>query len=146
MIHKHAWTKEVDTALEKATKRAFELIGKDISGTAKLLAPVDTGRLAGSITYATKDKQSKITQEGKGPHATGADKIDKPSDKNVLHIGTNVEYAQHVEYGTRSGFGFGAGGRRGQAGQSYLRRAIDERKKYVDDMYAKEISKAFQGK
>ena len=43
-------------------------------GYAKLKCPVDTGRLRNSITHATQD--------------------------DVEYIGTNVEYAAYVEFGT----------------------------------------------
>lgn len=49
-----------------------------IERTAKLKAPVDTGRLKGSIT-------TELNLGGVNPSA---------------EIGTNVEYAPHVEYGT----------------------------------------------
>ena len=65
---------------EKATKeqlaRAAAIIGGMAESHAKELCPVDTGNLRNSITHATED-------EGK-----------------TVVIGTNVEYAPHVELGT----------------------------------------------
>jgi len=55
-------------------KTALET-GLIVEGDAKLLSPVDTGRLAGSITTTEQ----------------------KPG---VVYVGTNVEYAPYMEFGT----------------------------------------------
>ncbi len=140
MATKHNWTEETD-AIEKATERALRKIGIVISGRAMVLVPVDSGRLRGSITYAVTDKQSDIQTP-----AEQKDKIKRPTSKRELFIGSNVEYAQHVEYGTRSGSGFGLGGTRGMVAQPYLRPALDENRKNARKIYRAEISKAFKGK
>lgn len=62
-------------AKDEAVARALEAIGLQAEGYAKMLAPVDTGRLRNSLTH---------TVEG-----------------DAAYIGTNVEYAPYVEYGTR---------------------------------------------
>lgn len=62
-------------AKDEAVARALEAIGLQAEGYAKMLAPVDTGRLRNSLTH---------TVEG-----------------NAAYIGTNVEYAPYQEYGTR---------------------------------------------
>jgi phage gpG-like protein len=59
---------------------------------AKELVPVDTGNLKGSITHRV--------------------------DGDAAIVGTNVEYAEHVEYGTSR-----------MAERSYLRAAIDAMRK-----------------
>lgn len=67
----------------RAEKRLFDKLGKRLSlagdfvtGAAKLLAPVDTGNLRSSISH-------------------------KRSEKFTERIGTGVEYAGFLEYGTR---------------------------------------------
>lgn len=60
--------------LEAAKNAALPEIGALISGEAKRLCPVDTGRLRRSIGYSV--------------------------DENSVSIGTNVEYAPDVEFGT----------------------------------------------
>lgn len=58
-----------------ARKRiALLAIGAAAEGHAKALTPVDTGRLRNSISHA--------------------------ADSEAAYIGTNVEYAPYVEYGT----------------------------------------------
>ena len=54
---------------------ALEAVGLQAEGYAKLKCPVDTGRLRNSISHAVKG--------------------------NTVYIGTNVDYAPYVEFGTR---------------------------------------------
>lgn len=65
---------EIKAAKDAAIERALEAIGLQAEGNVAMLAPVDTGRLRGSITHEV---------EG-----------------DTVYIGTNVEYAPYVEYGT----------------------------------------------
>jgi len=65
-------------------------IGLEIEGAAKRKCPVDTGRLRASIN----------TKQQKG---------------NTIQVGTNVEYAPYVEYGTED-----------MKAQPFLRPAFDE--------------------
>ena len=62
--------------LEQKTLKALEMIGLVAEGYAKLICPVDTGRLRNSITH----------------------KVD--IGEQAAYIGTNVEYAPYVELGT----------------------------------------------
>jgi phage gpG-like protein len=57
-------------------------------------SPVKTGRLAGSITWATQSGNSSPTYP-----AHQSDRVSTPSNDHTLHVGTNVEYAEVVEYG-----------------------------------------------
>lgn len=68
-------SKDVLAAFERAKKNALEAIGATAETHAKSLTPVDTGRLRNSIA-----------------HTVGDDSV---------YIGTNVEYAPYVEYGSR---------------------------------------------
>lgn len=67
-------TEEVIKALKGAYQRGLEAIGQQAEGYAKGLVPVDTGRLRASITHKTIN--------------------------NDEYIGTNVDYAPYVEFGT----------------------------------------------
>lgn len=69
--------KTVESGIQSAVLRALEEIGLLAEGYAKKLCPVDTGRLRNSITHAVS------------------------SSENAVYVGTNVEYAPHVELGTR---------------------------------------------
>ena len=70
-------TDEVIAGKDAAVMRALEAIGLQAEGYAKLKAPVDTGRLRNSITHSVAQQEDSV------------------------YIGTNVEYAPYVEYGTR---------------------------------------------
>lgn len=69
-------TDEVKNAVSDAILAALEAIGLTAEGYAKLLCPVDTGRLRNSISHAVDE------------------------DEKTVYIGTNVEYAPYVELGT----------------------------------------------
>jgi len=125
----HPWTQETD-AIEKATRRALIAIGALLVGDAGLRVPVDTGRLRGSITYAVKGGRSNT----KSP-AKGTDAVSTPADSTVCYVGTNVEYAQHIEYGTRR-----------SAAQPYLRPAFDSNRKNIAKIQRDELKAAFRGK
>ena len=69
-------TREVISAKDAAVAKALEMIGLQCEKYAKLLCPVDTSRLKNSITHEAR-----------------------PSEEAV-YVGTAVEYAPYVEYGT----------------------------------------------
>lgn len=75
MVTSHA--DEFKRAKVESIARALEAIGIQAEGDVSMLAPVDTGRLRASITHETR-----------------------PEEESV-YIGTNVEYAAYVEYGTK---------------------------------------------
>lgn len=62
-------------AMERAKERALWAIGARAETHAKKETPVDTGRLRNSIAHAVKG--------------------------DAAYIGTNVEYAPYVEFGTK---------------------------------------------
>lgn len=63
-------------ATDEAIAKALEAIGLQAEGYAKMLCPVDTGRLRNSITHTYDAAEQKA------------------------YVGTNVEYAAYVEMGT----------------------------------------------
>ena len=69
-------TKLIKNATDQQIEAALEAIGLKVEGYAKLLCPVDTGRLRNSITHVVK------------------------TNEKTVYIGTNVEYAAAVECGT----------------------------------------------
>lgn len=75
-----------------AGKSSFE-IGLIVEGQAKLLSPYKTGRLRGSIQTV-----SGLGQETSPDNS--ADKISRPTDKYETHVGTAVNYAPYMEFGT----------------------------------------------
>lgn len=67
-------TQEVMTELKAKVAQALDSVGLLAVGNVKALTPVDTGNLRDSIDYIVDDKS--------------------------VTIGTNVEYAPYVEFGT----------------------------------------------
>lgn len=65
---------QINQELAKKIARALEAVGATAEAYAKELCPVDTGRLRDSITYSVND--------------------------NTVYLGSDVEYAPYVEFGT----------------------------------------------
>ena len=81
--------------------RGLQLGGQALVREAKQRAPVDTGMLKRSI------------------HSV----LEADGEETVVRVGTNVEYAIHVEYGHRT-----RGGRGYVPGRYFLKGAFDSRK------------------
>jgi hypothetical protein len=88
-------------------KTAFEL-GLIVEGQAKLLCPIDYGYLAASITVQSVSMGTEMetpkpnaSKPKSYPHNVSTfKKIDKPIDPNEVLVGTAVDYAPYVEFGT----------------------------------------------
>lgn len=114
-------SKEVIEAMRKQVEKALEMCGLVAEGHAKKNAPVDTGALRNSISH-------KVVEEEK---------------EMACYIGTNMEYAPYIEFGTGIHY---SGGRRtswtykdskgqwhmtnGQRAKPFLKPAITE---HVDE-------------
>ena len=107
-------TKGVLSEIERITENNLILVGEYVAGQTKLLTPVITGNLRDSYTYVTSKKRGKV-----GPAANDDNTLSKPKKLSVK-IGTNVEYAIHVEFGT----GKRKARRQGQLGLEYSKPAI----------------------
>lgn len=90
--------KEIDKGLTEGAIYA--------EGNCIIRCPVDTGKLRGSISYKTN-----ISQLGQ---------LEGSAKSGDAYIGTNVEYAPHVEYGTVK-----------QPAQAFLRTGIAESKEGI---------------
>ena len=140
--------KDYEASIDKAMERILAKVGERIRGEAILRAPVDYGQLAGSISWAT--------------HRSGdGGKISKPRQKWTLYVGTNVEYAAYVEYGTGL-FAEGGEGRKtpwvyyneklgrfvrthGNPPQPYLRPAARNAERDIIPIAKREIEQALRG-
>ena len=123
-------------ALEDATERALYAIGiKAVEGsvdaiTGKYSVPpaVDTGRLRASISFITPTQSG-----GSGmavPEGKPKDKLSGNADKNMVVVGSNVEYAEYVHNGTSK-----------MAARPFLREGIDRTK----DKMQEQVEKIFKG-
>ena len=89
-------------------KTTYE-IGLAVEGQAKLLTPVISGRLRGSITTQSATEGTEVEAPAKSE-----DKIAKARDANEVLVGTAVEYGPHIEFGVLTG-----------NAQPFLRPALD---------------------
>jgi len=87
---------EIKRRAEKLKEKSTFEIGLVVEGQAKLLTPIKTGRLAGSITTQSRTKGTKPDGE-----AFASDIIQKPASDSEVFVGTPVDYAPYIEYGTR---------------------------------------------
>ena len=120
---------KVDVAIEaekEAIQRALEAIGIQFMGDAADYCPVDTGRLRASITYATQDAKGTYGS----PFKSGDSSISGTVPEATVIVGTNVEYAPYVEYGTSK-----------SREQSFLRRALQENMDTYAAIFESELSK-----
>ena len=131
--------KDYGKAVGNATERALTKIGAIIEGEAILRAPIKTGRLRGSLTFATK----KDSDRTRAPAEQG-DAVSTPGANYTLHVGTNVEYAAHMEYGTRKRGLFGISIGQLAAAQPFLRPALHDNRGKLLKGYKAEIHKGLK--
>lgn len=103
---------KLDPLTRGAISRGVQKAAAKVEGDAKLITPVDTGALRSSINVAGKSTPN-------GAEAS---------------IGTNLEYAAHVEFGTS----------RAKA-QPYLQPALQKNKKPATQIVLNEVRNAYKG-
>ena len=131
---KGKWTDKVQASdFDRMVVRGLSAIGPFLEGEVIVRTPVKWGRLRGSYTYAIKKEQDEIRPDKNGIRWP-EDKIDKPTDKYTLYVGTNCNYGPHVEYGTRN-----------MAAQPHARPALDRNRKRCGEIFQKEIKKVLRG-
>lgn len=117
---------EIKDATETQIETGLRAVGIAMQRNVGIRAPVDTGRLAASITYATRrhkgqadrsyyDNQKAIEKKNL-LKAEDYQKLAEP-EKHTVVVGTNVEYAKIKEFD-------------GQEFSHYIRRGIQE---HIDD-------------
>lgn len=144
---------EYEKALDLVAEKVLTMWGMQGESAAKKLAPVDTGLLRNSITWALAGRQPNTTQyKSNSVHATtpvteknrtagksvnvvsgtytGQAPADKGGSPRSVYIGSNVEYAPYVELGTAN-----------TPAQPYLRPAIEENKEYFRNILESELKK-----
>lgn len=100
------YSAESKEEIKSRTLKALTMCGMVIERAAKGLATVDTGLLRNSITWALAGKKPaaktyKADKQKNGVIKTGAYSGAAPNDDELsVFVGTNVEYAPHVELGT----------------------------------------------
>jgi len=100
--------KEISIMGRKATGMTSFELGLIVEGEAKLLSAVNYGYLAASFHTQAFDKGSELESPGKYAKETPPAnhdvstfrKIKAPTDPNQVLVGSAVDYAPHVEFGT----------------------------------------------
>ena len=100
------------TIIPKVEYRSVREAALFCQGQAVLLCPVDKGRLRGSI--GVKMAGQALIKNSESGKAQAEDFIQEEPEKNVAHVGTNVEYSVFQEFGTQK-----------MPAQPYLRPAAD---------------------
>jgi len=80
---------------KRAVGKTVMELGLQVESQAKALSPIDSGRLAGSITTQMKN----FGTSPEAPASSG-DVVQKPKVDNEAYVGTAVFYAPYVEFGT----------------------------------------------
>jgi len=107
--------------MKRKLEAGLAALGETAAARAADVAPVDTGRLKNSISWATKDQNG-----GKDEDSTP---LANPED-NEVYIGTNVPYAKYQEYGTSKGITgkhflqYGANSTFGDYAKTFLENAL----------------------
>lgn len=94
---------EVKRSVERSMKRAATIIGGMVESYAKGYAPVDTGLLRNSITYALGgEAPARLAYNNNTGDVLGGYDGSAPQDAEgqvTVYIGTNVQYAPYQELG-----------------------------------------------
>jgi hypothetical protein len=106
--------RKVQLVLDETAQKIVDL-AKDLCVVGQYSSGQVGGRLRGSISWSDESHVEMYEQSGSGTGSTTQDKINRAPNKDTRYIGTNVDYAAHVEFGTGE---FAEGGGR-QGGWSY---------------------------
>ena len=152
--------KQLQKAIDQSLKTAGIMLEGEVASRAN--ENVDTGRHKGSITWATSKQGSQPKPDNQGKvHAS--DKQSKPLGSTEVHIGSAVEYAQDLEYGTSPHVIKAKNGKyltwKGADGQfhskeqvnhpgtrayPHFRNAFDENRKRVTELFHKKFKEFIQ--
>lgn len=98
--------RNAEKEVQDALKTGLRMVGMKAESYAKSLAPVDTGLLRNSITFAIGGELTHIAEyadnQGENRESYGSS---APADEKgtiTLYVGTNVHYAPYQELGHRT--------------------------------------------
>ena len=102
--------RSVERLFDRQMKQAATMIGGTLEGHAKELAPVDTGLLRNSITYALGGETPHVGVYASNPKQGKEQTVGKyegspPKDEEnqiTVYVGTNVQYGPYQELGAPS--------------------------------------------
>jgi len=126
-----AFNKEIDKAIKRGVDRTALVIETGAKKKLKADGHIITGRLFSSIHAETKEGQSFNYKTKSGASFDGSLGQKIAADEAV--IGTNVEYAPCIEYGTKN-----------FSGDSFLGYAALQQKEKLKDRIQQEINKVIK--
>jgi len=97
---------DVLNQLAKNVEKALEMIGlhwqRRATEQATKMGVVDTGRFRSSLSYITPESESGANKQRRVSKASqDGDTLTGKAPKNIVVVGTNVEYAPYLEFGSR---------------------------------------------
>lgn len=123
-------TETVKKEALEAILRGLEKCGLQAQNYANALAPHDTGRLRNSITHIVSGNAGFNHAYSDDQGNSFADSVGGAGDAEdcVVYVGTNVEYAEYVEFGTIKA-----------KAQPYLKPAFTRHAKEYNDILKEEL-------
>jgi HK97 gp10 family phage protein len=124
---------QLKTELGKALDKGLTTAAIHAEGNCITQAPIETGHLRGSISYITRINQKTVNDikepmDSKTKDLAANDFIKGVAFSGEAFIGTNLEYAPHVEYGTVK-----------QRAQAFMRNGMNDSKKGIQQILTKEL-------
>lgn len=124
---------KLKTELGRAFDKGLTTAAIHAEGNCITQAPKETGHLRGSISFITRINQKtkediKEPMDAKTKDLAAKDFIKGVAFSGEAFIGTNLEYAPHVEYGTVH-----------QRAQAFMRNGMNDSKKGIQEIIAKEL-------
>ena len=111
-------TDERKAEIDKRLGIALTEAAIQLEGEIALRTPVDTGHLRASISHIVPLGRS----EG------GGDRLSGTAPENAAYVGTNVEYAPYVEYGTKR-----------MKAQPYMRTGLDAARPALKEIFRRRM-------
>lgn len=128
-----SYEKQAMSTIDKSLLAGLSAVGAFVEGNAAMLITenqnVDTGRLRGSITYSIDGKTSRVNSFNKKDKAAQSDAVPRQDSIATVSIGSNVEYAEFIEYAIR-----------GKA-KPFLRPAVDNNRAVIGQILTNEVRK-----
>lgn len=91
---------EVTEEMHEVVEGWLAAVGLDAASVASNYAPVDTGRLRNSISFATVKEHDGMNSHDGVPASPADYALKAMPETDAVYIGTNVDYAPYHEYGT----------------------------------------------
>lgn len=131
----HSNKKEYEEALEEVAEKVLTMWGMEAETAAKKRAPVDTGLLRNSISWAVAGESVHTpnykASQGNGQGSYSGKAPDDPGGARHVYIGSNVEYAMAQENGNFK-----------DGPHAFLRPAIDENREHFKNILETELKNA----